>query len=184
MCLVTKEELDQSGDPASAIVSINPKNGAIRAMTALGRPLVVIGDEAGRKKIVEDEPKYYGIINKALEKIEDANRLKLAGVFRNIDFNSEANLGRKPIPGDTPAERPRAVRKLLRKNTLHGEVVVLDDDNVPDFNALQNAFDRASMELRHMSQRVRMDSGHAAELVAMARAKARRRPAASVAIRR
>ncbi|MEU4622173.1 hypothetical protein AB0G04_19690 [Actinoplanes sp. NPDC023801] len=26
--------------------------------------------------------------------------------------------------GDTRAERPRAVRKLLRKNTLHGEVVV------------------------------------------------------------
>ncbi len=30
-----KEELDQKGDPASAIVSINPKNGAIRAMTAV-----------------------------------------------------------------------------------------------------------------------------------------------------
>ena len=33
-------------------------------------------------------------INVALEKIEDANRAKLEGVFRNIDFNSEANLGR------------------------------------------------------------------------------------------
>lgn len=33
-------------------------------------------------------------INIALEKIEDANRAKLEGVFRNIDFNSEANLGR------------------------------------------------------------------------------------------
>lgn len=32
-------------------------------------------------------------INIALEKIEDANRQKLQGVFRNIDFNSEANLG-------------------------------------------------------------------------------------------
>lgn len=32
-------------------------------------------------------------INKALEKIEDANRAKLQGVFRNIDYNSEANLG-------------------------------------------------------------------------------------------
>jgi penicillin-binding protein 1A len=30
-----KQELDQPGDPASAIVSINPKNGAIRAMTAV-----------------------------------------------------------------------------------------------------------------------------------------------------
>jgi type I restriction enzyme M protein len=34
------------------------------------------------------------MINIALERIEDANRSKLEGVFRNIDFNSEANLGR------------------------------------------------------------------------------------------
>jgi len=33
------------------------------------------------------------IINTALEKIEDANKSKLEGVFRNIDFNSESNLG-------------------------------------------------------------------------------------------
>ena len=33
-------------------------------------------------------------INVALEKIEDANRSKLEGVFRNIDFNSESNLGK------------------------------------------------------------------------------------------
>ena len=32
-------------------------------------------------------------INKALAKIEDENKAKLEGVFRNIDFNSEANLG-------------------------------------------------------------------------------------------
>jgi type I restriction enzyme M protein len=32
-------------------------------------------------------------INKALAAIEDANRSKLEGVFRNIDFNSESNLG-------------------------------------------------------------------------------------------
>ena len=34
------------------------------------------------------------IINIALEKIEDANKAKLEGVFRNVDFNSEANLGK------------------------------------------------------------------------------------------
>lgn len=33
------------------------------------------------------------IINIALDKIEEANKVKLEGVFRNIDFNSEANLG-------------------------------------------------------------------------------------------
>ncbi len=35
------------------------------------------------------------LINTALEAIEAANRAKLGGVFRNIDFNSESNLGRK-----------------------------------------------------------------------------------------
>jgi len=34
------------------------------------------------------------LINMALEQIEDKNRTKLEGVFRNIDFNSEPNLGR------------------------------------------------------------------------------------------
>ena len=34
------------------------------------------------------------LINIALEAIETANREKLEGVFRNIDFNSEANLGK------------------------------------------------------------------------------------------
>ena len=34
------------------------------------------------------------LINITLEKIEESNRAKLEGVFRNIDFNSEANLGK------------------------------------------------------------------------------------------
>ena len=46
------------------------------------------------------------LINIALEKIEDANRAKLEGVFRNIDFNSEANLGR-------PKDRNRRLKNLL-----------------------------------------------------------------------
>lgn len=33
------------------------------------------------------------LINTALDNIEDANKQKLEGVFRNIDFNSEVNLG-------------------------------------------------------------------------------------------
>ena len=45
------------------------------------------------------------LINITLEKIEDANKAKLETVFRNIDFNSEPNLGqtrdRKP-----PAQPP------------------------------------------------------------------------------
>lgn len=46
------------------------------------------------------------LINMALEAIEDANRAKLEGVFRNIDFNSEANLGR-------PKDRNRRLKHLL-----------------------------------------------------------------------
>lgn len=34
------------------------------------------------------------VINTVLEKIEDANKTKLHNVFRNIDFNSESNLGK------------------------------------------------------------------------------------------
>lgn len=41
-----------------------------------------------------NEPDIGERINIALEQIEDKNRTKLEGVFRNIDFNSESNLGR------------------------------------------------------------------------------------------
>jgi type I restriction enzyme M protein len=34
------------------------------------------------------------LINIVLDHIEESNKSKLEGVFRNIDFNSEANLGR------------------------------------------------------------------------------------------
>lgn len=46
------------------------------------------------------------LINVALERIEDANRAKLEGVFRNIDFNSESNLGR-------PKDRNRRLKNML-----------------------------------------------------------------------
>ncbi|KKN74399.1 hypothetical protein LCGC14_0391070 [marine sediment metagenome] len=52
------------------------------------------------------EPNIGELINVALESIEDANRAKLEGVFRNIDFNSEANLGR-------PKDRNRRLKNLL-----------------------------------------------------------------------
>ncbi|EEF57025.1 type I restriction-modification system subunit M [Pedosphaera parvula] len=48
------------------------------------------------------------LINVALEQIEDANKTKLEGVFRNIDFNSEANLGQTK-------ERNKRLKSLLEK---------------------------------------------------------------------
>jgi type I restriction enzyme M protein len=46
------------------------------------------------------------LINVALEQLEDANKAKLEGVFRNIDFNSEANLGQT-------RERNKRLKELL-----------------------------------------------------------------------
>jgi type I restriction enzyme M protein len=42
----------------------------------------------------KNEPNIGELINIVLEHIETANKAKLEGVFRNIDFNSEANLGK------------------------------------------------------------------------------------------
>lgn len=53
-----------------------------------------------------NDPEIGQIINKALERIEDENTGKLRGVFRNIDFNSEAILGRA-------TERNAMLRSLL-----------------------------------------------------------------------
>lgn len=46
------------------------------------------------------------LINVVLDAIEEANRTKLEGVFRNIDFNSESNLGRTK-------DRNRRLKTLL-----------------------------------------------------------------------
>ena len=53
-----------------------------------------------------NEPNIGEHINIALDAIEEANKAKLEGVFRNIDFNSEANLGRTK-------DRNRRLKHLL-----------------------------------------------------------------------
>ncbi len=52
------------------------------------------------------EPNIGEIINKALEYLEDKNKAKLEGVFRNIDFNSESNLGETK-------DRNRRLKRLI-----------------------------------------------------------------------
>ncbi|WP_375199580.1 type I restriction-modification system subunit M [Bacillus sp. RS11] len=67
------------------------------------------------------------IINKVLERIENENTGKLRGVFRNIDFNSEAILGKTK-------ERNAMLRSLLEdfnKLTLRPSVVA-DGDIIGD----------------------------------------------------
>ena len=53
-----------------------------------------------------DQPNIGELINIALDEIETANKAKLEGVFRNIDFNSEVNLGRTK-------DRNRRLKMLL-----------------------------------------------------------------------
>ena len=67
------------------------------------------------------------LINVALEDIEEANRSKLEGVFRNIDFNSEPNLG-------PTKDRNRRLKNLLsdfevldlRPSNLEGNDIIGD----------------------------------------------------------
>ena len=67
------------------------------------------------------------VINEALEEIEDSNKAKLRGVFRNIDFNSEVMLGKT-------TDRNAILRTLLtdfneldlRPSRLEGNDVIGD----------------------------------------------------------
>ncbi|MDX1990810.1 MAG: type I restriction-modification system subunit M, partial [bacterium] len=72
------------------------------------------------------------IINKALEAIENANKAKLTGVFRNIDFNSEANLGQT-------AQRNERLRNLLAD--FKDERLNLRPSHVGDTDIIGNAYE-------------------------------------------
>lgn len=58
-----------------------------------------------------NEPNIGQLINNALENIERENRASLEGVFRTIDFNSDATLGK-------PGDRNRRLRQLLERFAL------------------------------------------------------------------
>ncbi len=61
----------------------------------MSRERFVLPDNCTFDYIVQhkNDPDIGGKINKILEKIEDENKSKLEGVFRNVDFNSDSNLG-------------------------------------------------------------------------------------------
>lgn len=79
-----------------------------RIQRALARERFVLSEEATFDYLYSkrNDPEIGELINKALEKIENDNSGKLRGVFRNIDFNSEAILGKT-------AERNAMLRSLL-----------------------------------------------------------------------
>jgi type I restriction enzyme M protein len=71
------------------------KGDAARMERAMSRERFVLPEECSFEALyaARKKPDIGERINKALAKIEDSNKGKLEGVFRNIDFNSEANLG-------------------------------------------------------------------------------------------
>ena len=72
------------------------------------------------------------VINIALEKIEDANKEKLSGVFRNIDYNSEANLGRTK-------QRNERLQNLL--NDFADKRLDLRPSRVGNLDVIGNAYE-------------------------------------------
>lgn len=79
-----------------------------RLERALARERFIIPEGADFDTLFtrRDEDNIGELINEALSDIEDANKMKLDGVFRNIDFNSEAALGQT-------ADRNRRLKQLL-----------------------------------------------------------------------
>jgi type I restriction enzyme M protein len=72
------------------------------------------------------------LINIALAAIEDKNRGKLEGVFRNIDFNSEANLGK-------PKDRNERLRHLLED--FSDERLNLRPSRIGGLDVIGNAYE-------------------------------------------
>ncbi|MBR8828100.1 MAG: type I restriction-modification system subunit M [Gomphosphaeria aponina SAG 52.96 = DSM 107014] len=72
------------------------------------------------------------IINQALEQIEEGNKAKLAGVFRNIDFNSESNLGQT---------RDRNVRLKLLLEDFANSKLDLRPLRIGNLDVIGNAYE-------------------------------------------
>lgn len=72
------------------------------------------------------------VINTTFEKIEDANRAKLQGVFRNIDYNSESNLGKTK-------DRNRRLKKFLED--LNDPRLDLRPSRVGNLDVIGNAYE-------------------------------------------
>jgi len=72
------------------------------------------------------------IINKALEKVEESNKAKLTGVFRNIDFNSESNLGQT---------RERNVRLKMLLEDFANSKLDLRPSRIGNMDVIGNAYE-------------------------------------------
>lgn len=93
------------------------KGDQVRVERAMQRESFILKDDCTFDYLYEkrNESNIGEIINKVLEQIEEENKTKLRGVFRNIDFNSETILGKT-------RERNSILRTLL------------EDFNVPELD--------------------------------------------------
>ena len=79
-----------------------------------------------------DEDNLGEIIDIALDAIADANKQKLEGVFRNISFNSEANLGRTK-------QRNDCLKNLL--TDFHDPRLNMRPSRIGDLDVIGNAYE-------------------------------------------
>src|SRR5690625_1836529 len=92
----------------------------------MGRERFVLEDKSTFDYLYSERtnPEIGVLINKALGNIEDTNATKLRGVFRNIDFNSEAILG-------STRERNSLLRNLLEDfHKLDLRPSMLEDEDI------------------------------------------------------
>lgn len=91
-----------------AFYSAKYKGDKIRVERALANERFKLPENATFDYLFENrnDAQLGDLIDRVLDQIEDANRLKLAGVFRNITFNSEPNLGQTK-------DRNRRLKNLL-----------------------------------------------------------------------
>jgi type I restriction enzyme M protein len=100
----------------------------------LKRERFVLPDKADFYTLWEmrNQPNIGEYINIALDKIEEANPEKLDNVFRNIDFNSEANLGQTQ-------QRNERLKNVL--NDFHDERLDLRPSRINGLDVIGNAYE-------------------------------------------
>lgn len=97
-----------------------------RIQRAMNRERFVLDEQSTFDYLYSERtnPEIGVIINKALGNIEDTNATKLRGVFRNIDFNSEAVLG-------STRERNTILRNVLEDfNRLDLRPSMIEDEDI------------------------------------------------------
>lgn len=100
----------------------------------LARELFILPINSGYYALYEnrDKANIGELINIALHDLEEANKGKLSGIFRNIDFNSEANLGKT-------RDRNRRLKALLED--FHDPRLDLRPSRIGSLDVIGNVYE-------------------------------------------